>query len=488
MKFYFLCLVFVITHWDDISGSNLDCNCWQNIRSRTGCDAGWFLEENVCHLEGCCYDNNTVPYKNYFLPFCYKRKGKCPSDDQCLIPDKLRKVCGSRNMGRSLCESRGCCFDDSQYPYCYYHKRSTEEYQRTIATLSPESGLPTSTNISTTANIASSSVQIIQIQSSNAATDVQITSPASNVPFTKSHSKVHTDGPAGFFRFGDVIFHSRCESDGILCGPDIVDKMTCTSQFCCWVTFNNKSSCIQPTIYIMKWSRNGAWSAWQTWSKCKGETCTLGTQTRRRTCENARKSASNECPGVPEQQRPCIVPCPPTWAPWETWTPCTSTCGPGITRRTRECHQNGSPMPAQTCLGRHIGAMHVRRCNQYLCATWTLWQESPCLNSCGLSYKYRMRACSEKSSKKIDSRCSMSMLKCNLGSCQTVLDRPEVRWAPWEGWSKCSKSCGRGKRFRERSCFEILTGDVVPPKEAKCVGGLAMSAQQEICNSDPCPS
>jgi len=69
--------------------------------------------------------NKLVTYKNFNISyitilnvlFCL---GNCPADKFCLISGPERKVCGHHALDKSLCELKGCCFDISQQPMCYY--------------------------------------------------------------------------------------------------------------------------------------------------------------------------------------------------------------------------------------------------------------------------------------------------------------------------------------------------------------------------------
>ena len=62
----------------------------------------------------------------------------------------------------------------------------------------------------------------------------------------------------------------------------------------------------------------------------------------------------------------------------------------------------------------------------------------------------------------------------------TFIDDSQCEWGPWK-MSKCSKTCGGGKRDKHR--FR-------QPKEGheEVYCGPSVDAKSEDCNTDPCPS
>jgi hypothetical protein len=47
-------------------------------------------------------------------------------------------------------------------------------------------------------------------------------------------------------------------------------------------------------------------------------------------------------------------------------------------------------------------------------------------------------------------------------------------WGSWQPWSQCSKSCGIGKRTRDRQC-----------SGSDC--GHSQQSQDRLCSTNPCP-
>ncbi|KAL7977856.1 hypothetical protein Chor_010808, partial [Crotalus horridus] len=80
----------------------------------------------------------------------------------------------------------------------------------------------------------------------------------------------------------------------------------------------------------------------------------------------------------------------PSYGEWSTWSPCSATCGGGATLRHRTCHESlhGAPCEAESM---EEGA----RCNSQPCpagcllSDWTVW--SPCSASCGGGVSERHR-------------------------------------------------------------------------------------------------
>ena len=67
------------------------------------------------------------------------------------------------------------------------------------------------------------------------------------------------------------------------------------------------------------------------------------TRSQTRECNNGRVGEL-DCIGATAETRECYGArreCE-YWGPWESWHPCSVTCGQGITRRTRPC-MNGNP-------------------------------------------------------------------------------------------------------------------------------------------------
>lgn len=201
---------------------------------------------------------------------------------------------------------------------------------------------------------------------------------------------------------------------------------------------------------------HGNWSAWRPWSPCS-QSCSGGTQTRYRSCNNPRPSYGGDpCPGARIETRMCNQdrPCPVHggWAVWGRWDACSVTCGRGIRRRFRTCT---SPPPSNggaSCSGE---SRQNYRCYRGSCPVdgqWSVWERwSRCSRTCNGGTKRRYRSCSRPRPSNGGKPCpgkDQEEMSCNTNPCAV-----NGNWGPWKQWSSCSITCGgRGRRTRTREC------------------------------------
>ena len=75
---------------------------------------------------------------------------------------------------------------------------------------------------------------------------------------------------------------------------------------------------------------------WTKWTECS-TTCGGGTQRRTRECGLLSKGTNNPCKQTLIEVNKCnVLPCP-SFGPWSSWSPCSVTCGGGNQTRRREC-------------------------------------------------------------------------------------------------------------------------------------------------------
>ncbi|XP_052247579.1 coadhesin-like isoform X2 [Dreissena polymorpha] len=190
---------------------------------------------------------------------------------------------------------------------------------------------------------------------------------------------------------------------------------------------------------------NDHWSEWTSYSSCS-VTCGQGFERRYRTC----LTGSGTCHGPSTEQASCNMgTCPVDgyWGPWSPFTPCSHSCGTGMTIRSRTCSYPIPSAPGAPC---HGDSYDRQACNAQSCiidgqwSSWTDW--SRCLVTCGLGTISRDRTCTSPAPSNGGRNCSEMSTEthdCSYGPC--------AEWSHWfEG--SCSVSCGEGTRERLRHC------------------------------------
>jgi hypothetical protein len=207
-------------------------------------------------------------------------------------------------------------------------------------------------------------------------------------------------------------------------------------------------------------------------------TCGWGWRTRTLSIVVSAAFGGKSCPET-VHRKPCqIVACPVHCkvTPFGLWSGCTRTCGGdgGWQSRTRKVETASADGGA---LCPHVA--ETRRCGNIVCpidCIMTTWGSyDTCSTSCGKGFYKRSR--------KVDTREAWGGQSCphdvQTSDCNAANPCPvHCRVSPWEGWSRCSKTCGTGRQARSR--FIVV--------KASAGGYVCPSLVEErTCNRKVCP-
>ena len=220
-------------------------------------------------------------------------------------------------------------------------------------------------------------------------------------------------------------------------------------------------------------------SDWASWSECS-TTCGPGISERSREVSLGAQYGGQDCANDVHQKRYCaqdICPIDCQWSDWQDWRSCSSSCGNGTSFRMRLVK---TPMMhgGRDCEG---GYQQNRECNAAFCpihCEWDAWKDwGQCSTTCGQG--------AEKRSREVKVRAEHGGIPCNAtGDDTRVCENPgcpvHCQWSDWADWQSCTSSCGSGKisRFRSKTAHASNGG-------AECTGADTESA---ACPElPPCP-
>ncbi|GFR90780.1 hemicentin-1 [Elysia marginata] len=211
------------------------------------------------------------------------------------------------------------------------------------------------------------------------------------------------------------------------------------------------------------------YTTWTEWTLCS-QTCGGGTRTRTRKCTNE----NIVCRGEISPVQFCNLdscPFPGGWSAWESWNPCSVTCGQGVSQRYRACDhplpKYGGACPGPRNESRPCTAPSSCSGNIFSWSDWTAW--TTCSKTCGGGQRSRSRSLFMSA---VNTREETSV--CSQQPCPV-----HGMWAAWGGWAECSKACGLGRAFRDRTCTDpspVYGGE-------PCRG---QGSESMICYSGPC--
>ncbi|XP_072312538.1 thrombospondin-2-like [Eucyclogobius newberryi] len=183
-----------------------------------------------------------------------------------------------------------------------------------------------------------------------------------------------------------------CTYCGCTDGKVVCQQEACPPVSCIAPTFTDDQCC--PVCL----DAGDGWTAWSEWTRCS-VTCGRGGHQRGRSCNGL----SAACTGPSVQTRSCMtVKCDRkvrsdgSWGHWSPWSACSVSCGAGHVTRVRLCD---SPPPQKGGRGCSGTERENQACAKPLCPIaggWSGWSEwSPCSRSCGGGLSSRDRACSD---------------------------------------------------------------------------------------------
>lgn len=143
----------------------------------------------------------------------------------------------------------------------------------------------------------------------------------------------------------------------------------------------------------------------------------------------------------------CSADCQP--ADWEEWGPCSAPCGPGERQRSRGVFADAVGFGAPCDVFDQVEACNNGPCAQdCIPGNWQSW--SQCSSPCGPGQRSRARDIIQDAvfGGRPCGPCD-EVEACDSGPC--VQDCIPGNWQPW---SQCSSPCGPGQRSRARSILQ----------------------------------
>ncbi|XP_055329397.1 SCO-spondin-like [Paramacrobiotus metropolitanus] len=205
-------------------------------------------------------------------------------------------------------------------------------------------------------------------------------------------------------------------------------------------------------------------SSWTPWSSCS-HTCGTGTRIRYKYSLCPAGKDSDACHGHDFEIERCQTrPCSKkalAWDHWSSWSPCSSLCGGGSTMRIRKCLSHGIDQHL-VCPGTPYD---VQPCNTHPCdhyrqdyAAWSSWSlPTPCSGQCSedgyFANTFRIFSCGSADVEDCP-RIEIRQVECDYRSCYK--DVNNFIYPPWSEWSSCSKPCGTGYGYRNRTFADDL--------------------------------
>lgn len=211
---------------------------------------------------------------------------------------------------------------------------------------------------------------------------------------------------------------------------------------------------------------------WDDWSGCSDK----GVNLRRRSIIQEPGAKGKRCQGPLREARSCDLSVDCRLSAWTGWDGCDRTCGGGQQQRQREV-ERGWRCPT--------ALVELRGCNTQPCdkvdcnvSSWSAW--SDCSVRCGRGQKARARSILElQRDGGFGCTGQLSQIEPCQGRGEDCSVCKDCRWSSWGDWGRCSRSCDRGQRSRQRDVVSMPVPGCRPcePRD---------KAQVESCNTQRC--
>eukprot|EP00927_Polykrikos_kofoidii_P048408 TRINITY_DN4268_c5_g1_i1.p1 TRINITY_DN4268_c5_g1~~TRINITY_DN4268_c5_g1_i1.p1 ORF type:complete len:1573 (-),score=284.21 TRINITY_DN4268_c5_g1_i1:333-5015(-) len=231
---------------------------------------------------------------------------------------------------------------------------------------------------------------------------------------------------------------------------------------------------------------NCRFSEWGSWSLCDQE-CGGGQTSRVRTIATPAQNGGLLCDDSLQETMPCaeidcasVVGIPCRADTWSSWSACSTTCGTGMSTRSRtilnEAKGGG--------LGCNFGLSQARGCEVKKCEVtdckWGVWADwEACTATCGGGRQTRVRSIVSEQTplgKPCAPENASEMRKCAVESCEKLPECINGTWSEWGDWSECTKTCIGGFRVHTRKVAKVASACGTP--------ALGFAGGTESCNDN----
>ncbi|KAK9406034.1 A disintegrin and metalloproteinase with thrombospondin motifs 9 [Crotalus adamanteus] len=226
--------------------------------------------------------------------------------------------------------------------------------------------------------------------------------------------------------------------------------------------------------------------AYGSWSECT-KSCGGGTRTRLVVCQHSNgerfTDLSCEILDKPPDREQCNVQDCPQEAAWKAgpWSSCSVSCGRGQKYREVYCMSKDGKLLENSLCTQLAKPNVLRKCRGGRCPKWKAGDWGQCSVSCGKGTQQRNVFCHFTASKRTrETECNQSSRPASEQECQMA----ECSFYYWktEDWQECSKTCGKGSRYRKVICVDQNMQEV----DSLHCDPSKRPSDVEICTLPPC--